>query len=68
MSTGGQDVKILTITAVTVAFVAGFIWGYQVKSWRLQYLKAKKDYLARKLNETENKLNEATGAARKEAR
>lgn len=68
MSSGDRGVKIFAITALSAAFLAGFVCGYQVKTWRLRYLKFKKDYLSRKLNDAENRLNEASGIAMKEAR
>lgn len=62
-----QSTESKTITIVaSITFIAGFICGYQVKSWRLKYLRAKKEYLMRRLNTTENQLNDATGLARKE--
>ena len=42
-----------------LSFACGLLVGYQFKSWRLKYLKAKRDYLQRKMVETQKKLNQA---------
>lgn len=43
-----------------LSFACGMLVGYQIKTWRLKYLKAKRDYLQRKMVETQKKLNEAS--------
>ena len=43
-----------------LSFLCGMFVGYQIKAWRLKYLKAKRDYLQRKMVETQKKLNQAS--------
>ena len=42
-----------------LTFLGGMIIGSQITKWRLKYLKAKRDYLQRKMVETQKKLNQA---------
>lgn len=52
-----QDKELALYLALS--FACGMLIGYQFKSWRLKYLKAKRDYLQRKMAETQKKLNQA---------
>ena len=43
-----------------ITFTAGFILGYKTKDWRVKYVKWKRDRHAKKLIETQKKLEELT--------
>ena len=47
--------KAVTVS-IGAAFLLGFILGWKSKEMRLKYLKAKRDYLARKAQETHDKI------------
>ena len=54
-----QEVTIpasaLSIT-LCVAFVLGVGCGYQLKTWRLEWLKRRRDRLQRKIEETQSQI------------
>ena len=43
-----------------ISFCAGCFAGYKIKSWRVRYLRDKRDILARKLVKTQNQIDAAT--------
>ena len=43
-----------------ISFVTGIIVGFQLKTWRVQYLKARRGYFANKLVQAQHKLDAAT--------
>ena len=42
-----------------ISFAGGVLLGYKMKSWRLKYLQAKRDYLRRRLGDAERKIDVA---------
>jgi len=40
-----------------LSFAGGVLLGYKIKSWRLKYLQAKRDYLAHRLRDTQKKID-----------
>nr|ALS04518.1 hypothetical protein [Acartia pacifica] len=43
--------------ALSVTFILGFTCGYQFKTWRLEYLKSKRERLAAKLQATQREID-----------
>jgi len=53
----GEDGRFLTGAVVlTATFVAGFVGGYKFKSWRMEWLKRRRERLAVKLQETQREI------------
>jgi len=42
-----------------ISFAGGVVLGYKIKSWRMKYLQAKRDYLQRRLRDTQKKIDVA---------
>jgi hypothetical protein len=42
---------------LAVSFVSGVILGYKIKSWRIKYLQAKRDYFKKKVFETQRQID-----------
>ena len=42
-----------------ISFVLGTIFGYKLKTWRLKYLQAKRDYFRKKALQTQTKIDAA---------
>jgi len=42
-----------------VSFAGGIVLGYKLKSWRMKYLQTKRDYLQRRLRDTQKKIDVA---------
>ena len=50
----------LTVMA-SLAFLGGVFVGWKLKTWRVKYLQAKRNYLAKKSVETQRQIDMATG-------
>ena len=46
--------------ACSVTFLFGVFVGWKLKGWRLRYLKAKRDYMARRMIDTQNQIDATT--------
>jgi len=42
-----------------LSFAGGVLLGYQIKSWRIKYLQAKRDFFQRRLRDTQKQINVA---------
>ena len=42
-----------------ISFAGGVLLGYKLKSWRMKYLQTKRDYLQRRLRDTQQQINVA---------
>jgi len=42
-----------------LSFAGGVLLGYKIKSWRMKYLQAKRDYFQRRLRDTQKKIDVA---------
>jgi len=40
-----------------LSFAGGVLLGYKIKSWHMKYLQAKRDYLQRRLRDTQKKID-----------
>lgn len=47
------------VVSLAVSFILGVIVGYQLKTVRINYLKAKRDRLSRKLQKTHQEIHAA---------
>ena len=52
----------LLLTVAGLSFAAGVFVGWKIKTWRVKYLEAKRDFLARKSRETQEQIDYATGS------
>ena len=50
-----------TTILMGLSFLCGIFVGYKIKSWRVKYLKTKREFLADQMVETQRKINIATG-------
>lgn len=48
--------KTLILLALSLSFVAGTLCGYQFKTWKMEWLKRKRDRLARKIQKTQKEI------------
>jgi len=44
---------------MSLSFAGGVLLGYKLKSWRMKYLQTKRDYLQRRLRDTQKKIDVA---------
>ena len=49
--------KVL-LTGFGIVFSLGVFCGYQLKSWRIEWLKRRRDRLARKIQATQAEINQ----------
>ena len=42
-----------------LSFAGGVLLGYKIKSWRMKYLQTKRDYLQRRLRDTQKQIDVA---------
>ena len=40
-----------------LSFAGGVLLGYKIKSWRMKYLQTKRDYLQRRLRDTQKQID-----------
>ena len=61
MSSGSVTTVTVSTTALSitlgVTFTLGMICGYQLKKWRIEWLKRRHDRLQRKIKETQAELD-----------
>ncbi len=58
---GGGDVKFYRgLILLGLTFAAGFVCGYQARSWRHEWLKRRRERLRTKLIDTQKQLDSMT--------
>lgn len=56
---GGQEVTLTTTglaISLGVSLLIGFVCGYQFKSWRIDWLKGRRERLQRKIQQTQAEI------------
>lgn len=54
-----------TLVVILVSFIAGSVFGYNVKTWRLEWLKRKKDRLENKLRQVDSQIEDEMTTSRR---
>jgi len=49
----------LLLLLMGVSFGCGVFLGYKIKTWRMKYLQTKRDYLQRRLRDTQKQIDVA---------
>jgi len=49
----------LLLLLMGVSFASGVFLGYEMKTWRMKYLQTKRDYLQRRLRDTQKQIDVA---------
>jgi len=44
---------------MSLSFAGGVLLGYKIKTWRMKYLQTKRDYLQRRLRDTQKQIDVA---------